>query len=301
MSVKTVKFTLNGQTYDLTYDSSAGAYKATITAPATTSWNENDDHKYHGVVVATDNGGNSTTATISDFSALGLRVLEKVKPTISVSYPAASAYLNTATPTFTWTVTDAGSGIDTTTISIKIDSGTAVTSGINTEAVSNGYKCTYTPGTALGEGAHTVYFNVSDNDGNAAAQVSTTFTVDTVPPTLNVTAPTEGLVTNKAQLTVTGTTNDATSSPVTVKVQVNGGTAQNATVAENGSFSLSVTLNEGSNTVKIIATDSAGKSTTVERTVTLDTGAPVIKSITLTPNPVDAGATYIITVVATDD
>lgn len=34
----------------------------------------------------------------------------------------------------------------------------------------------------------------------------------------------------------------------------------------------------------------------VQITVTLDTTAPVIQSVTLTPNPVDAGATYIITV-----
>lgn len=70
MAVKTVQFTLNGQTYNLTYDSASGKYKATITAPGTTSWNENDDHKFHGTVVAEDDGGNKTTATVADFSDL---------------------------------------------------------------------------------------------------------------------------------------------------------------------------------------------------------------------------------------
>lgn len=300
MSVETVKFTLNGQTYDLTYDATSKTYKATITAPSVTSWNENDDHKYHGTVVATDDAGNSTTATVSDFATLALRVLEKVKPVIAVTYPTSNAYITSATPAFKWKVTDSGSGIDPATISIKIDGNTAITSGITKTAITNGYECSYTPASALAEGAHTVYFNVSDNDGNSATQASTSFTVDTVPPTLNLTSPADGLITNKTTITVAGTTNDSTSSPVTVKVIVNNGTAQNAEVGSNGAFSINVNLTEGANTIKVIATDSAGKSTTIERTVTLDTGAPVISAITLTPNPVDAGATYIITVTVTD-
>lgn len=39
---------------------------------------------------------------------------------------------------------------------------------------------------------------------------------------------------------------------------------------------------------------------TVTRKVTVDTSAPVIKSITLTPNPVDCGKTFIIAVEITD-
>lgn len=164
---------------------------------------------------------------------------------------------------FKWNVTDTGSGIDTSSISIKIDGNTAVTSGIETSPISNGYACTYTPSEALGEGSHTVYFNVSDHDGNTATQASVTFTVDTIPPTLVITSPAEGLVTNQSSILVSGNTNDATSSPVTIKVQVNGGIAQSAEVAPDGAFSINVTLAEGNNTVRIVPTDSAGKSTTV--------------------------------------
>ena len=299
MAVETVKYILNGQTYDLTYDSASGKYKATITAPNMTSWNETD-HKFYGQVVATDDAGNSTTVTKSEFSELGLRVLEKTKPVITVAYPTASAFITSAAPTFEWSVTDAGSGIDESSISIKIDGSTAVTSGITKTAITNGWKCTYTPSDALAEGAHTVYLNVSDNDGNAATQVSVSFTIDTVPPTLNLTSPADGLITNQAALVVSGKTNDATSSPVSVKVFVNDGAGQAAEVAADGSFSINITLAPGANTIRVVATDAAGKSTTITRTVTLDTGAPVITEITLTPNPVDAGATFIITVTVTD-
>lgn len=294
MAISTVKFTLNGQTHDLTYDSTSGKYKATITAPSTTSYNVESDHKYHGTVKVTNTAGSEITATVSDFSTLGLRVLEKTKPSISVTYPTAGAYLISAQPTFQWSVTDAGSGINASTIGVKIDSGSVVTTGITKTAITNGYSCTYAPGSALSEGSHTVTFSVTDNDGNAATAVSVSFTVDTVPPTLNVTSPTDNSITNSSTCTVAGTTNDTTSSPVTVTV--NG----NPVTVTNGSFSTTINLTEGSNTITVVATDAAGKTTTVTRTVTLDTSVPVITAVTLTPNPVDAGATYVIEVTVSD-
>lgn len=60
-----------------------------------------------------------------------------------------------------------------------------------------------------------------------------------------------------------------------------------------------MTLKEGENTITIVATDSAGKSTTITRKVTLNTSAPEFESVTLTPNPVDAGKTYKISVKVT--
>lgn len=74
---------------------------------------------------------------------------------------------------------------------------------------------TYTPAAALDDGSHTVTIDCKDHDGNAATQKSTTYTVDTVPPTLNVTSPTDNLVTASQSLTVAGITNDETSSPTT--------------------------------------------------------------------------------------
>lgn len=38
MSVKTVQAIINGQTYELTLNSSTGKYEATITAPSTSSY-----------------------------------------------------------------------------------------------------------------------------------------------------------------------------------------------------------------------------------------------------------------------
>lgn len=295
MAIQSVQFKLNGQTYNLSFDSSAGVYKATVTAPSTTSYNENTDHKFHGEVTVKDNAGNTTVATVQDFATLGLRVLEKVKPTIAVTYPTNSALVSNNKPTIQWTVEDLGSGIDPDTISIKIDNGATITTGITKTQTDRGYSCEYTPTSVLDDGSHTITFGVSDHDGNAANAVSSSFTVDTVPPTLNVEAPVDGYITNNPKLTVSGTSNDTVSSPVSVTVN-----GKAVTVASNGSFSTIVQLEEGENTITVIATDAAGKSTTVTRKVTLDTTAPVIQSVTLTPNPVDAGATYIITVAVSE-
>ena len=300
MALQSVKFTLNGQTYDLTLDGATGQYKATITAPAQSSWSAETDHKYHGVVEAKDLAGNTAQATVAQFPGLALRVLEKTKPTISVSYPTDGAYIPTNQPTVTWAVVDEGSGIDPDTIQIQVDSGTATSEGIQTEATEGGYTCTYTPSTALEDGPHTFQFTVSDHDGNAADAMTVAVTVDTVPPTLNVTAPAEGMVTNQGSLTVTGPSNDTASSPVTITVQVGSGEAVDAVVEAGGAFSAQVSLSEGANTVTVVAKDAAGKTTTVSRTVTLDTVPPQISAITLAPNPVDAGQTYVITVTVSD-
>lgn len=103
------------------------------------------------------------------------------------------------------------------------------------------------------------------------------------------------LITNKKTVTVSGKTDDVSSKPVTVTV--NGATV---TVGTDGTFTKDVTLAEGANTITIVAKDKAGKTTTVTRKVTVDTSAPVIKSVTLTPNPVDCGKTFIIAVEITD-
>ena len=304
MAVELVQAIINSQTTTLNYNIGTGKYEATITAPSTSSYNENDGHYYPVTIKATDDADNVTTKNDTDAtlgSSLKLRVKEKVAPVITITYPTASALITNSKPVIKWKVTDDDSGVDPDTIGITIDSAGKVTgSAITKSPVSGGYECSYTPTEALGDGQHTIKVDASDNDGNAATQKTVTFKVDTIPPTLSVTAPADDSVTNNSSCTVSGTTNDTTSSPVTVTVKLNNGAAEEVEVAENGSFTKQLTLAAGANTITVVATDAAGKSTTVTRTVTLDTGAPVIHSVSITPNPVDAGQTYVISVEVTD-
>ncbi len=303
MAVKTVQATIKGTAYTLTYNSSTGLYEGSVTAPSETSYNNNSEHYFPVTIKATDTAGNSTTindTSTSLGSKLKLRVKEKVAPAISISAPTESQYLTNNKPTITWTVTDSGSGVNPGTIGITIDSGSKITNGITKTAITNGYKCTYAISTALADGSHTIKVNAQDYDGNSATQRTVNFTVDTMPPTLSVTSPANNLITNNSKVTVAGKTDDATSKPVTVTVKLNSGSAQAVTVASDGSFSTQLTLANGANTITIVATDAASKTTTVTRTVTLDTTAPVIGDVTITPNPVGTGEIVKIAVKVTD-
>lgn len=301
MAVKTVQVVINGQTHTLTYNATTKKYEATITAPSTSSYNQNG-HYYNVKVKATDEAGNSVTKDATDTtlgSSLQLKVKEKVAPVISITAPSSSAKLTNNKPVINWTVTDADSGVNPSTIKLIIDS-QIITTGITKTQSGKNYTCSYTPTTALSDGTHTIKVSASDYDGNVATQKSVTFTVDTVPPELSVSAPVDNLVTNQSSLVVKGTTNDVTSSPVTLTIKLNGGTEQTVEVGSDGSFTKTLTLVTGENTIVITAKDGVGKTSTVTKKVVLDQTAPVIQSVTISPNPVNAGATYTISVEVTD-
>lgn len=297
MAIKTVKATINGQTYDLTLNSASGKWEATITAPGKTSYNLAGGY-YNVSVEATNEAGTKGSADASTVDGLKLVVKETVAPVITIVSPTSGAYVANSKQPVVFNITDetGGSGVDISTLVVKQD-GTAVASAnITHTSISNGYSVTYTPSAALSDGSHTVTINCKDHDGNAAAEKSTTYTVDTVPPTLNVTSPADGLITAASSVTVAGTTNDATSSPVVITISLNGTDQGTVAVGTGGTFSKVVTLKEGSNTIIVKAKDAAGKESSVTRTVTLDTSVPKIKAATITPNPVDTGKTMVISV-----
>lgn len=296
MAIKQVRAQVNGQWYTLTLQAN-GRYEASITAPGATSFNQPGGY-YNVTVEATNTAGTSGTADAGTLDGLKLYVKETVAPVITILSPSSGAYVTNNKQPVVFTITDeaGGSGVDLDSVVVKLDGAPVSAGEVTHSTITNGYSFTYTPSAALGEGSRTVTVDASDHDGNAAAQKSTTFTVDTVPPTLNITAPTEGLITSASALVVSGQTNDATSSPVTVTVKLNDADQGAVTVGSDGAFTKSVTLAEGANVIVVTAKDAAGKTTSVTRNVTLDTSVPQIVSAAITPNPVDAGQTMLISV-----
>ena len=298
MAIKTVRAQVNGQWHTLTLNPSNGHYEAEITAPSVTSYNQ-PNHYYNVTVEATNDAGTTVSASGTTIPGLQLQVRERIKPVVTITSPSNGARITNNKQPVLFTATDEtnGSGVDLSSLVVKLDDVLVPSEQISNSAITNGYSFTYTPAEALSDGSHTVTVDISDHDGNTADQKTTTFIVDTVAPTLNVTAPTEGYITNTAELTVVGTTNDVTSSPVTGKITLNSADQGAVTVNTGGAFSKQITLAEGANVIVITATDAAGKSTSVTRNVTLDTSQPAITSATITPNPVDAGKTMLISVV----
>ncbi|MDO4381262.1 MAG: hypothetical protein Q4D20_10360 [Clostridia bacterium] len=305
MAIKSITATINGQAVTLTLNSATGKYEAQVNAPAGSSFNLSGGY-YPVLLRAEDTAGNVTTAD-SSHSTLGeslrLFVKEKVKPIITILAPSAGAYVTSGTPEIKFKVTDNSvqtsgySGVKKESCVLKIGSSAVDVSKITWEETEGGFIGTYVPGLAIADGDHTITIDIQDNDGNSADTASCTFKVDTVAPSLVVTAPTEGLETNKSELTVVGSTDDVTSKPVSISVKLNGKDCGEVEVGSDGSFSKVITLDQqGENVIVITATDKAGKTTTVTRKVTYNTTAPVIKSVVITPNPVDAGNLYKIVV-----
>ena len=302
MSIASARVKVNGIWTSLTYNSGTGKWEGQITAPNVTSFNQSGGY-YPVTIEATNSAGTTATIDPSDAElgdALKLVVKETVKPVITIVSPTAGAYITNNKPAIVVTVTDEtnGSGVDPDTFKLTVDSAvyTQASSGMVKSAIANGYQFTFTPSAALSDGGHTIKADCSDNDGNAAVQKTVTATIDTVPPVLTVSSPENGLVTASASCIVHGVTNDQSSSPVSVTIKVNDGAAQSVTVGADGTFEKTVTLSEGANTIVVTATDSAGKSSSVTRTVTLDTSVPTFSDLTIAPNPVNTSGSVIISV-----
>ena len=303
MAISSVQAILKGTTYNLTLNSDTGLYEGTITAPSESSYNNNSEHYFPVTVKATNSAGNSTViddtnATLG--SKLKLQVKETTAPAIVISSPTENEITSNTTPVVNFTVTDADSGVNPDTIGITVDSGSEITSGITKTAIANGYSCSYAIPTALTDGTHTVKINAKDNDGNSATERTVNCKVDATPPALSVTEPVNNLITNVADIVVAGTTSDVTSGINKVTVKLNGGTETEVTVNADGSFSTTLTLEEGANTIVVTSTDVGGLSSSITRIVTLDTSVPEITDITITPNPVSTGEVFKVTVEVTD-
>ncbi len=297
MAISSVRAKVNNTWYALAYDSASGTYKATITAPGASSFKQAGGY-YDVEIEAKNTAGTTFVTNGGTVSGLRLVVKETIAPVITIVSPSAGAYVTNNRPPIVCNVVDEanGSGINLSTLSVKVD-GNVIP--VTTTAITNGFSVTATPATALADGTHTLTVDVRDNDGNAAVQRTSTFKLDTIPPTLNISAPAVGLITNRAALTVQGVTNDAGSSPVTVVMTLNGASQGTITVNADGSFSKAMTLIEGTNTIIVTATDSAGKASSVTRSVILDTTVPRLVSASISPNPANTGASVVISVVVT--
>jgi hypothetical protein len=286
--IKSVSAVVNGTTYDGFTLGSDGYWEKTVTAPQLSSFLKGGH--YPVTVTATDEAGNTKTATVTDFETLKLVVVEKEAPTVTFGGVTANETTSNATPTISIMVTDSNSGASSVCY-VVVDNGNrqSVTLMNDDDNTATGQ---FTA-SKLNDGQHTITVYGYDNDGNEGSY-SATFNVLTSKPSLTITTPsTETTITNNKSVTIAGTTNTGTGN--TIKISLSGTDQGSVTVDTNGNFTKTLTLsNDGTYTIAVTATNSAGLTTTVTRTIVLDTVAPVFKEVIITPNPVDAGKTYTI-------
>jgi YD repeat-containing protein len=173
-------------------------------------------------------------------------------PSLVVSTLKNGAQTNNATLNISGTVTDAN----------EIRSLTINAAAITISSGSFSYPFTLVTGT------NTITTVAIDSLGNSTTDIRT-ITLDQTAPVLIVTIPAGNSTTAQGLANVIGTINETS----TVKVIVNNGSPQDASITGN-SFSASANLTSGLNTITITATDLAGNTSSIVRTVTYDDTIP---------------------------
>ena len=201
------------------------------------------------------------------FAAVTLAGSDNTPPTVTITAPADESVTSAPSTTVSAAVTD--------------DSATTVTStpvGVIDEALSA--PGGMVSGTApLSEGANAITVSATDA-GNNTSSTSITIYRDSMAPAVTI-SPGEGTIVSAPLSNFGITVTDQTLTSVTV-----GGTPAGSAAVDNGVVygTSSATLtgeipvwNEGPNSIVVVATDAAGNTTTVTRTVILDSTAPVIE------------------------
>ena len=295
MAVKTAYVMLNGVKMVATYDEDTKLWTAEGNAPANSSWSQ-PEHVYKMEIHAEDEVGNEAIMTADDETygeQLKIRVLEKTKPVAKILYPTEGSVLGTTSQNIVMELKDEGeSGLNMESVVFKLNN-TQIQEGLTWQDGEDGKKtCTY-QATNLTDGANKVELSVLDNDGNDATPAVVNFVVSTSAPTLNVTTPVDNLLTSQTKVTVSGKAAAGSDNVTLAEVTING---EKVEVDEGGNFSKEVTgLTEGRNTITVIAKDNLGKTTTVTRTVIVDTKEPIISEVTAEATTVDAGGRVRIT------
>ncbi len=214
-------------------------------------------------------------------------------PTTTVTSPSSGAWVSTTSLSATGVATD-GTGTGVSKVYMKADglyvaSGATDHSAEDPTVLANGWTTATGQSnwsaslTLSGEGRKTLWIKAIDVAGNlttAAGAVSARvdFGLDLNPPTLGFTDSVGSLV--NSGFTLAGTTSDTNPAGLpTLAVVVDGGASQAVTVTA-GAWSFPVAVdtaghtNDGSHTYVFTATDVASKTTTLSRTITIDTTPP---------------------------
>ncbi|MET0646570.1 MAG: Ig-like domain-containing protein, partial [Pyrinomonadaceae bacterium] len=171
-------------------------------------------------------------------------------PIVAITQPAEGLLTRAAS------VTVSGTFSDDSTTTVKVNGVAATISGNN-----------YSASVPLTEGANTLRAVATDSAGNSS-EATRAVTRDSTPPAVSIQQPAAGSYTNAGSVTVNGTYSDQSAAVITV----NGVAA----TLQGGGYSASVPLDEGANTISVVASDAAGNQSQASREIVRDTAAPAV-------------------------
>jgi large repetitive protein len=177
---------------------------------------------------------------------------------------------------------------DASTVAVKVYEGNSV-SGSPVRTVGgtvSGSTWTAGPVASLADGTYTAQVSQSDVAGNTGKSAAVTFTVDTTPPVVSVTAPTAGAVLNSSKPTVSGLAGQASGDDPSVTLKLYAGSTISGSPIQTHEVTPSAAswttgavtaLGDGTYTVRAEQSDAAGNTgTSTAVTFTIDTTSPVV-------------------------
>jgi ribulose bisphosphate carboxylase small subunit len=215
----------------------------------TTSWSTNVTVNYGNNTIrvyAVDNSGNvSTTNTVS------FVVGDNVRPVVLIVSPTNNEVIYTNVVNISGTASDVESGVKEVWLSVN-GGGFGKVNGTTS----------WSTNVTVNYGSNTISVYAVDNSNNVSATNTVSFDVvaDTNKPSVSITTPTEGQVLYDNNITVSGTASDVGSGVKEVWLSVNGGGF--GKVNGTTSWSTNVTVNYGSNTIRVYAVDNSGNVST---------------------------------------
>jgi hypothetical protein len=169
-------------------------------------------------------GSHSIRVSICDIAGNSISsswsiIVDTEDPVISQLLPVDGSMVNSVTPTIFAAYRDAGSGIDASSVVLKVDS-----VDVSAQATITSWSVAYTPTIALSDGPHTIELTVEDLSDNDAA-ASSNFTInstliDTTAPTVDSISPANGETTPQCKPTISITYHDDLSGINTAQVSL---------------------------------------------------------------------------------
>jgi T1SS-143 domain-containing protein len=253
------------------------------------------DGDYLFRATTTDAAGNAGVSTIREV------IVDNTKPTIGISTSIGTDTGLTSTISSGGLTKDGTLALTGTVGDLNGVASVQVYDGGNllgSAAVSGG-TWSYTT-SALGTGNHSFTAVATDNVGNTQTSAAVTANVDVTPPTVTVNTVAGNDIINAAEQAATVTVTGTKEAGSTVTLNGDAVVADTATTWHYTLSSAAITgLGQGAESLQVIATDAAGNTTTVNKSITVDTVAPTVAVNTVAGNDIINAAEKAATVTVT--
>jgi PKD repeat protein len=213
---------------------------------------------------------------------------------VSITSPNASAALDSATLTVSYSIEDAATGISA--VVYRIDGGSWKT--VSTPLGSSLFTTA-----AVADGTHTIEVALRDNRGQIVATSERQVTVDTTTPSLGVSVDKTANISESNPATVSVSLSEQNRKSVTVELLADGSVVDSTDITSrvgDGSETVIVDgnasgtpLSSGTYTLRVKATDDAGNTNTTTRTVVIDAESPDLSGLSVSGGAVTDGTRYL--------